>query len=415
MKSQKHIWILNYYSTPPELASNERHLRLTHYLQDYGYKVTLFSSDFFIKKDDTFSIDGNYVQASYGEYKFNHIKVSKYKGNGLRRMFSIFQFSWRVYKYRNKFEKPDIILHNFHAPFDFFICCCAKKLKVRYIAEAWDLWPEDFVTFGLISKRNPLLKLSYSIERMIYEKADIVIYTFEGGLAYLREKRWTDKTGGKVKENKVHYINNGISLEDFNMNIELFKFTDDDLMAPNIYKIVYMGSINYVNDLKQLIDAVSLLKEYDNIRLFIFGDGDYRASLMDYCTSKNISNVVFKDKWVPLKYVPFILSNASLNILNYMKGFGNYGISSGKLFQYLAAGKPIICNIPIHYDDVITNNNLGIADNLDTSEKYAEAILKIYKMSIGDYISMSARVLETAKQFDYKILTQKLINIIENE
>lgn len=250
---------------------------------------------------------------------------------------------------------------------------------------------------------------------MIYEKADNIIYTFEGGLAYLREKRWTDKTGGKVKENKVHYINNGISLEDFNKNIELFKFTDDDLMAPNIYKIVYMGSINYVNDLKQLIDAVSLLKEYDNIRLLIFGDGDYRASLMEYCKSRNIYNVVFKEKWVPLKYVPFILSNASLNILNYMKGFGNYGISSGKLFQYLAAGKPIICNIPIHYDDVITNNNLGIADNLDTSEKYAKAILKISKMSNDDYISMSARVLETAKQFDYKILTQKLINIIENE
>ena len=99
--------------------------------------------------------------------------------------------------------------------------------------------------------------------------------------------------------------------------------------------------------------------------------------------------------------MPYVLSHSNINILNYQKGFGKYGISAGKLFQSLASGKPIICNVPIAYDDVITNNNLGLADNLDNPEKYAKAILKIYNMNDEDYESMCERVQDTAKHFDF--------------
>ena len=108
-----------------------------------------------------------------------------------------------------------------------------------------------------------------------------------------------------------------------------------------------------------------------------------------------------------------MLSHSDLNILNYQKGFGDYGISSGKLFQSLAAGKPLVCNIPIVYDDVITDNQLGVAENLDTPRKYADAILKVYNLDSGEYELMCQRVKEAAKRFDYEVLSNNLIDIIE--
>lgn len=415
MDKQKHIWIVNYYTNPPDNVSNERHLKFNYYLQKNGYKVTNISSGFLRQINIDLVDNGKkFKQIQYGEYNFIHIKVRRYKGNGLDRMFSIFQFAWRILKNRNNFEKPDIILHNIHAPFDYLVSTCAKRLKAKYIAEAWDLWPEGFVTFGLISAKNPIIKWAYSKERKLYERANKIIFSFEGGLDYLRGKNWTNRTGGKIDEEKVHYINNGVSIDDFNRNKIEFKLNDDEIESSSTFKIIYLGSIRLVNDVKQLIDAVDLLKDKENIRLYIYGDGNQRESLIDYCKNKSITNVVFKEKRIPLTYVPYVLSNASLNILNYQKGFGDHGISSGKLFQSLAAGKPIVCNIPIAYDDVITNNNLGIAEDLDTPEKYANAILKIYNMNNEDYESMCERVKDTAKHFDFKILSDNLINVLES-
>lgn len=414
MDRQKHVWIVNYYSTPPEYVSNERHLRFAHYLQEAGYKVTIFSTGFLRERNiELVRKDKKFEFIRYGEFEFCHIKVRPYKGNGLARMFSIFQFAWRILRNRKKFEKPDVILHNMHAPFDYPICTCARKLKACYIAEEWDLWPEYFVTFGLISAKNPAMKWAYSRERKMFERANDIIFSFAGGLSYLRSKKWTRDTGGKIDPDKVHYINNGVSICDFNKNKNTYTLDDADVENEKMFKIVYMGSIRMVNDVKQLIDAVALLKNERNIRLLIYGDGNQREELIQYCTENSIDNVIFKEKRIPLSHVPYVLSHSNLNILNYQKGFGDHGISSGKLFQSLAAGKPIVCNVDIAYDDVITDNQLGIAEDLDTPQKYADAILKIYNLDKENYDVMCERVREVAKQFDFKVLSEQLIKVLE--
>ena len=414
MNRQRHVWIVNYYSTPPEFTVNERHLKFAHYLQEAGYKVTIFSASF-LQDRNVKLVKGNkkFEFIRYGEFLFCHIKVRPYKGNSFSRMFSIFQFAWRILRNRKYFEKPDVILHNMHAPFDYPICTCAKRLKARYIAEEWDLWPEYFVTFGLISAKNPVMKWAYGKERKMFEAASDIVFSFAGGLNYLKSKKWTRDIGGKIDPDKVHYINNGVSIRDFNDNKNAYTLSDPDLENENVFKIVYLGSIRLVNDIKQLIDAVALLKGQKEVRLLIYGDGNQREGLIEYCRDNFIDNVLFKEKRIPLSYVPYVLSDSDLNFLNYQKGFGDYGISSGKLFQSLAAGKPLVCNIPIVYDDVITDNQLGVAENLDTPRKYADAILKVYNLDSGEYELMCQRVKEAAKRFDYEVLSNNLIDIIE--
>lgn len=414
MERQKHVWIVNYYSTPPEYVSNERHLKFAHYLQEAGYKVTIFSAGFLRGKNiELVKNNKKFEFVRYGKFQFCHIKVRHYEGNGLARMLSIFQFAWRMLRNRKKFEKPDVILHNMHAPFDYPVCTCARKLKAHYIAEEWDLWPEDFVTFGLISAKNPAMKWAYGRERKMFETASDIVFSFAGGLDYLKSKKWTRDTGGKIDPGKVHYINNGVSVRDFNNNKNTYTLDDPDVENEKIFKIVYLGSIRLVNDVKQLIDAVALLKDEKDIRLLIYGDGDQREKLIRYCTENSIDNVIFKEKRIPLSYVPYVLSRSNLNILNYQKGFGDHGISSGKLFQSLAAGKPLVCNIRIAYDDVITDNRLGIAEDLDTPRKYADAILKIYNLDKKSYDSMCGRVCDAAKRFDFQVLSEQLIKVLE--
>jgi glycosyltransferase involved in cell wall biosynthesis len=408
----KKIWIVNYYSCPPEYTANPRHLEFSHNLGKAGYDVTTISAGYLSDKNiDLVPDKKKYVEVVYGEHKFIHIKVKHFVGNGIARMISIFQFAWHLYIYRKQFEKPDIILHNIHAPFDYPVLWCAQKLKAKYIVEAWDLWPESFVRFGLISKNNPIVKFAYSIERRLYEKADRIIFTFEGGIDYLKEQLWTKELGGKVDINKVFYINNGVNLEKFNTDVIQNRLVDNDLEDVACFKVIYLGSVRLVNNLKQLIDAAKILKSNSKIKFLIYGDGSDRAYLEEYCKEYKIDNVIFKEKWIPLRNVPYVLSKSSLNILNYQQGFGHYGVSSGKLFQYLASGKPICANVKMNYC-LIEKNQLGIAKNLETPQEYADAILSIASLDESSYNAICKRVKEVAKEFDYKLLSEKLINIL---
>ena len=41
---------------------------------------------------------------------------------------------------------------------------------------------------GLVYKKNPLLKLAYWAEYWLYKKADLLIFSMEGGKDYIKEK-----------------------------------------------------------------------------------------------------------------------------------------------------------------------------------------------------------------------------------
>lgn len=410
----KRIWIVNYYTGTPDNATNPRYLQFSLYFQQAGYDVITFNASYRPGAPvELIEGDGLFEEHQYGEHRFIHVRCPRYEGNGLKRMYSIWAFAWRLYCNCKKFDKPDVILHNIHTPFDFPIVWTAKKLKAKYIAEAWDLWPEDFVTFGLVSRNNPALRFFYWVEKKLYYHADQLVFTFLGAFDYLKRKGWTKETGGKIDMSRVHYINSGVDLEQFDKDKVAYPRNDEDINSPDKIKIIYLGSINKANHVHTLIDAAKILQNNPLYHFFIYGNGADREDLERKVINEGISNVTFKEKRIPLCEVAWVVSQATVNVMNYEKGFGHMGVSSGKLWQYLAAGKPILCNIDIAYDDVITDNNLGIAHDIDTAEEFASSIQSLAEQSKADYDAMCSRVREVAKRFDYKNLASQEIEVLE--
>ena len=410
----KRIWIVNYYIDVPGVETHPRYIQFARAFMDKGWDVTTFIASY---KDDTaskeFSPGQRFLRKKYGDYDYVHVKSPRYVGNGLARMKSIFVFAWTILKHCREFERPDVILHNVHAPFDAPIVMVAKKLKCKYVSEVWDLWPDNFANFGMVSRKNPAMKVFYRIERWIYEHANECVFTLAGAKSYLQEKGWTTNKGGKIDLAHVHYINNGVNLEDFDHDKETWPRKDDDLNDAKTLKVVYMGSINRANHVHTLIEAAKLLQNLNYYRFFIYGDGADREELEKKVKEEAITNVMFKEKRIPLCEVAWVVSRANVNIMNYQKGFGYMGVSSGKLFQYLAAGKPIVCNVNIAYDDVITDEKLGICKDIETPEAFAQAIRDVAEQPRASYDAMCERVRKTAERFDYKRLSAEEIEVIE--
>ncbi len=122
---------------------------------------------------------------------------------------------------------------------------------------------------------------------------------------------------------------------------------------------------------------------------------------------QGINNVVFKEERIPLAECAWVVSQATVNVMNYEKSFGKWGVSSGKMFQYLAAGKPILCNIDIAYDNVIKDNRLGVSRDILSPEAFVECIRMLAEQPEDDYDAMCARVRNVAKRFDYSVLAAR--------
>lgn len=401
------IWIVNYYTSPT--CSNPRYLEFAKHFMAAGYEVLTFYANF--KGDESAPL---FQSKTVNGLDFIEVKAPHYVGNGVARMKSIFTFARAIKKHCKEFDRPEVILHNVHAPFDAPIVLVARKLKCKYVSEVWDLWPDNFANFGMISRKNPVMKLFYRIEKWIYDHADERVFTLAGATAYLKGKGWTTETGGKIDLAKVHYINNGLDLDQFDKDKLAFPREDADMNDPNLTKIVYLGAINKANNVKTLIDAAVLLQDMPNYRFFIYGNGVYRPELEQYVKENHIDNVVFKETRIPLEECAWVVSQATVNIMNYEKGFGYMGVSSGKMFQYLAAGKPIVCNVDIVYDNVIKDNNLGVCRDIETPQEFADAIRSIAELPTDEYQAMCERVREVAKRFDYKVLAALELEIIES-
>ena len=411
------IWILNHYASGMYFDQGGRHYNFAKYLRRAGYAPVIFGANSKHGKAERFlETDALWEEriAEEIDTPFVFVRARTYTGNGKQRVLNMIDFYRNVKKaakeYAAQHGKPDVIYASSVHPLTLVAGIqLAKQFGVKCVCEVRDLWPESIVAYSSrFTKDNPLIKLLYRGEKWIYKKADAVVFTMEGGYDYIVEQGW-DKD---IPRSKVHHINNGVDLELFDYNKEHFRAEDPELDDPNIFKVIYTGSVRRVNNLGLLVDAAKRVKD-PRVKLLVWGDGDEREALERRVRDEKISNVVFKGK-VEKKYIPSIVSRADLN---YMHGEAapllRFGISPNKLFDYLAGGKPILCDFLCRWNPAVC---CGAAVEIsgDDPEKVSDQIDSMAALPAGETLLYGQNARRAAEDFDFKRLTDKLMAVIEN-
>lgn len=418
-KPMKNIWIMNHYATDMFYNKAGRHYWFAKELKKRENDVTVFCATTYLNKTDVVETNGQlYTIKETENIPFVFVKTRPSVGNGIDRVLNMYLFYHNLIpaslSYAKKNGKPDVIIASSVHPLTMIAGIrIAKKLHVPCICEIRDLWPEAIFMFGKAKEKSLLGKMLVSGEHWIYRKADALIFTKEGDTDYLKEKGWTTEQGGDIDLRKCHYINNGIDLEAYLKQIDTETIEDADL-ENNKFNVIYTGTIRPVNNVGNLLDTAKVLKEkgYNQVQFLIYGDGMQRQQLEKRVADEEITNVKFKG-FVEKKYIPFILSKSSVNLLNYSQRQYNWtrGNSSNKLFEYMASGKPIISTVQMGYS-IIHKYECGVELQEDTPECLANEIINFYEMEAEEYKKIGNRAREGAKTFDFKILTDRLLNVI---
>lgn len=400
----KTIWIVSHYSMPPQYETRVKTLKYAEYLQKNGFKVLLFTASTLHNTNiNLVNKHQKYVIKKYDELTYVHIYCHNYNNNGLKRIYNMQEFVYKFKKYSKQFQSPDLILAadmNCTNYYPIFKYC--KNHNIPMIIDIRDLWPESIVEYLGYSKNNPIIKYLYWKEKRMYQNVDYSIISVEGGKDYILEKHWEKS----IEINKIKYINNGVCLKEFYESIKKNVFNDKDLESDD-FKIIYTGSIRKANELDRVISVANNLKSMgeNNIKFIIFGDGPERERLETLAIEKKL-NVTFKGT-VDKKYIPYILSKADCTILTYKKSnMFRFGGSQNKLFEYIAAGKPIISNVNMAYNLILKYNLGQVVDN-DT--EFINACLFYSKRDNSD---IKKRSKEIIIEFDFDNLCKKLLTYI---
>ena len=417
------VWLMNHYASNMYRDKAGRHYWFAQQLKEKGYDVTVFCSTTLVNGEELLSTGKDKLAVKDADgIPFVFVKTIPAQGNGIKRVENMGLFYKNLFPatkaYATKYGKPDVIVASSVHPLTMVAGIqIAKKMKIPCICEIRDLWPEAIFSFGKTTEKSLIGRVLIKGEHWIYRKANALIFTKEGDTDYLKERKWTTAQGGDIDLGKCHYINNGVDIAACEERSRTMQLDDQDLNDESKFNVTYVGTIRPVNNVGNLLDTANILRSkggYDDVQFLIYGDGGQLAELQERVKNEHIDNVKMKG-FVNRQYVPYILSKSSINMLNYAQNQYNWtrGNSSNKLFEYMASGKPIISTVHMGYS-IIKKYDCGVELDEDTPEALAEQIMIFHDMKSEERDQIGRNARNGANDFDFSVLTEKLIQVIES-
>ena len=219
-----------------------------------------------------------------------------------------------------------------------------------FVFEVRDLWPQALINFGAL--KNPLaIWWMRRMERKIYRAANHIVALSPG------MKEGIVATG--EPDDKVTVITNASDLDLFRPDLDR-RPGRDRLNLGDRFAAIYFGALGFANGLELVIEAARILQERgrDDIVIVLHGDGGRRTMLQQLANRYQLRNVVFSEP-VPDKAVVAELVAACDVCLTIYKASKEHTWSPNKMFDALAAGKPVVINVPGWLTDTIESNGCG--------------------------------------------------------
>lgn len=227
--------------------------------------------------------------------------------------------------------RPDIIIVQSPPLFDAIAVRLMAWIKRRpYIFMVSDLWPESAVQLGALHNRL-FIRLAEWLEWSTYRRAKRVWVVTEGIKARLLQR-------GLPAEH-LFLLTNGVDTAVFR---PLSQATArQELDWDDSFTVIYVGTHGLSHGLDTVLEAAGRLKEQNNLRFVLVGDGAEKPRLVAEARRRQLSNVTFLEPQVHQR-VPVLLAAADLCLVHVRNIPLFTGMLPIKMYEAMACGKPIL-------------------------------------------------------------------------
>lgn len=436
----KRVLIITYYWPPSGGSGVQRWLKMSKYLPEYGWQPVIYTTenaeypiiDHSLEKDVAPNIEviRRPITEPYSAYK---------KFLGINKDETV-KMGFIQEKEKNKSWKSDLSLWvrgNFFIP---DARCGWVKPSVRFLKEYLNEHPVDAIistgpphSMHLIALklkealglpwiadfRDPWTEIDYyndlhltawadrkhhRLEQEVLTKADKVVTVAPDGARRL----------GRLGNRNVRTIYNG------------FDRNDDAQTPVNLseqFTITYLGVLSKIQNPSNLWQALAeLIKEdsgFDkNLKINMIGQID--SAVVSSIDENGLTQHVAYSPYMPHDQVSAVHRSSTLLLLLLMPDSEPRakGLLTGKLFEYMASGRPILCIGPEDGDAarILRETGAGQTISFEDKEKIKEALKNLYQRYLEN--TLEGNTNPKVENYSRQVMTQQyaaLLNQAINE
>lgn len=361
-----HILLIHQAFTALDEPGGTRHYELACYLAERGHRITIIASP---------------VSYMTGSSRQNPASPTQDHPPGMRilraytypawhrsfahRMISFVSFMLSSFWLGMRQEDVDLVWGTSPPIFQGITAWALARLKrAPFLFEVRDLWPAFAVAVGVL-RQPALIRASEWLERNLYAHADQIVVNSPGFIPHVRAR------GG----DKVELIPNGADPAMFATPLTGEPFRRQHNLEGK-FVALYAGAHGLSNDLQVILEAAALLQAENKIAFVLLGDGKEKPKLVKQAAEMGLRNVHFLSP-VPKSEMPQALAaaDACIAILKPIELYKT--VYPNKVFDYMAAGKPVVLAIDGVIRSVVEEARAGVFVPPGNPVALAQAVQKL--------------------------------------
>jgi glycosyltransferase involved in cell wall biosynthesis len=366
-----HILLIHQAFTTLDEAGGTRHHEIATHLIEKGHQVTIITSPISYLTGQKNSRPSSKNQVIDKNLRiFRTYAYPALHKSFIHRVINFISFMISSFIKSIQVRRVDLVWGTSPPIFQAFSAWLIARLKgVPFLLEVRDLWPAFAIEVGVL--KNPILiKLSLWLERFLYRHADLVVVNSPGYLEHTKEK------GAK----HIEVIPNGADAKMFDPQKK-----GSDLRKKfglvNKFLVVYAGAHGISNDLNVILRTAEILSKNSLIHFILIGDGKEKSALQKKACEMQLSNLTFIDP-VSKNQMADVLAAADACIA-ILKPLELYKTTyPNKVFDYMAAGRPVLLVIDGVIRKVVEDANCGLFVQPGNADDLAEKTIWLSKHKV---------------------------------
>ena len=394
-----HILLIHQAFASINEAGGTRHYEFAKQLVQNGHQVTVIASpvSYLTGKDQQKGdewLEGIHIKRSY-TYQALHRSF-------IHRVFSFISFMVSSFLLGYKVKDVDIVWGTSPPIFQGVTALVLARLKgAKFLFEVRDLWPDFAIAVGVL--KSPLLiRLSLWLEKFLYRHADQMIVNSPAYIQHVKSRGC----------DQVDLVPNGADPDMFVGTNDGNDFRREHGLE-GAFVVMYAGAHGISNDLQIVLHAAKLCEVNPQIKFVFVGDGKEKQNLVDLSNQLVNANVMFIPS-VPKASMGGVLAAADACIA-ILKPIEEYKTTyPNKVFDYMAAGKPVVLAIDGVIREVVESAGCGIFAQPGDSVALASVVQLIASDPQKARQMGYAGRIYLQQHFSRSVLAQKFLSILTN-
>ncbi|MGD0920766.1 MAG: glycosyltransferase family 4 protein [Terriglobia bacterium] len=362
------VLIFSQHFPPETMATGRRARDLAESLTSRGHEVTVITG----RPNHPSSLDLPFCQhAAQDEYtaqgyRILRVPVFRSLDSGTLKRFltySTFMLSaawcgiWQ--------RKPDVVLAVSPLPTGLAALPAHAWHRAPLVFDLQDIWPDSALAVGLLHG-SCLMGLLRCLEQFFYRRCAKVVVITEGFERYLLNLG--------LPRNRVAVVCNGVQWQSF-VGVKPREELRKSVGLAGKFVVGYVGNIGLAQGLETLLGAAEQLRD-EPVAFLLVGEGTDKRRLLDLARARALANVRFLAGVPGDQVFPILATCDALLVILRKDPLFEITIPS-KLYEYMAAGKPILCSVGGEAAELVSELGCGLPVAPSDSAALAESVRRL--------------------------------------